>query len=249
MGSLAVRLALEANYVNAGTLEFLMDKDRNFYFLEMNTRLQVEHPVTEMVTGVDIVKEQLAIAAGRRLRWRQDDIRWRGWAIECRITAEDPYNNFIPSGGKITTLAEPTGPGVRVENGIYEGFVVPMYYDSLMAKLIAWGETRAEAILRMRRALNEFRITGLKSSIPFHQQLLDSTQFMWGTFDTTFLERFNLREPGLEVDADERAKRVAAVTAALLAHQRGQQAVTIGSQANGGIPAWRQAGRVGMMRR
>ena len=179
MGEVAVKAAKAAKYVNAGTLEFLVDQSGNFYFLEMNTRLQVEHPVTEMVTGVDIVKEMLAIASGRRLRWRQEDIRPKGWAIECRITAEDPINNFMPSGGKITTLQEPTGPGVRVESGIYEGFEISLFYDPMIAKLIVWGETRAEAILRMRRALNEYRIGGLKTSIPFHQQMMNSTQFMW----------------------------------------------------------------------
>ena len=136
MGDVAVKAAKAANYVNAGTLEFLVDQSGNFYFLEMNTRLQVEHPVTEMVTGVDIVKEMLAIASGRRLRWRQEDIRPKGWAIECRITAEDPINNFMPSGGKITTLQEPTGPGVRVESGIYEGFEISLFYDPMIAKLI-----------------------------------------------------------------------------------------------------------------
>ena len=140
MGEVAVKAAKAANYVNAGTLEFLVDQSGNFYFLEMNTRLQVEHPVTEMVTGVDIVKEMLAIASGRRLRWRQEDIRPKGWAIECRITAEDPINNFMPSGGKITTLQEPTGPGVRVESGIYEGFEISLFYDPMIAKLIVWGE-------------------------------------------------------------------------------------------------------------
>ena len=222
MGELSVQAARAVNYVSAGTLEFLLDQSGNFYFLEMNTRLQVEHPVTERVTGVDIVKEMITIAAGRRMRLKQEDIRPKGWAIECRITAEDPINNFMPSGGKITTLQEPTGPGVRVESGIYEGFEVSLFYDPMIAKLICWGETRAEALLRMRRALNEYRIGGIKTSIPFHQQILSSTQFMWGTFDTNFLEeRFSMtytERPEMELSA--------AIAAALVAHT-GEQRATV----------------------
>jgi acetyl-CoA carboxylase biotin carboxylase subunit len=237
MGEVAVRATRAANYVNAGTLEFLLDQQGDFYFLEMNTRLQVEHPVTEMVTGVDIVKEMLAIASGRRLRWKQEDIRHKGWAIECRITAEDPINNFMPSGGKVTTLQEPTGPGVRVESGIYEGFAVSLYYDPMIAKLIVWGENRAEAILRMRRALNEYRIGGLTTSIPFHQQMMNSTQFMWGAFDTNFLEdRFAVtyvERPEMELSA--------AIAAALVAHGREQAAATIHQTAATGGSAWKRA--------
>ncbi len=153
MGEVAIEAARAVNYVNAGTVEFLFDsRDSKYYFLEMNTRLQVEHPVTEIVTGVDIVKEQIAIAAGRRMRYRQEDITPKGWAIECRITAEDPFNGFVPSVGTIVNLQEPTGPGVRVESGLYRGAEITPYYDPMVAKLIAWGEARAEAILRMRRA-------------------------------------------------------------------------------------------------
>ncbi|MCX6040183.1 MAG: acetyl-CoA carboxylase biotin carboxylase subunit, partial [Caldilinea sp.] len=162
MGQVAVAAAESVGYVNAGTIEFLFDaKDNKYYFLEMNTRLQVEHPVTELVTGIDIVKEQISIAAGRRMRYRQEDLAPKGWAIECRITAEDPFNNFIPSSGTITYLKEPTGPGVRVESSLYEGCEVSLYYDPMLAKLIVYGENRAEAILRMRRALNEYRIAGV----------------------------------------------------------------------------------------
>ena len=238
MGQVAVRAAQAVNYTSAGTLEFLLDQNGNYYFLEMNTRLQVEHPVTERVTGVDIVKEMIAIAAGRRMRLKQEDIRAKGWAIECRITAEDPINNFMPSGGKITTLQEPTGPGVRVESGIYEGFEVSLFYDPMIAKLIVWGENRAEALLRMRRALNEYRIGGIKTSIPFHQQLLSSTQFMWGAFDTNFLEeRFSMtyiERPEMEISA--------AIAAALVAHS-GEQRATV--MHHGGRPtgsAWKRAG-------
>ena len=144
MGDVAVRAAQAVGYPNAGTIEFLVDKDKNFYFLEMNTRLQVEHPVTEMVTGIDIVKEQIRIARGRQLRYAQEDIHQNGWAIECRINAEDPYNNFMPSTGRITHTLLPTGPGVRVDTGVYPGFEITPYYDSLISKLIVWGETRAK---------------------------------------------------------------------------------------------------------
>jgi acetyl/propionyl-CoA carboxylase alpha subunit len=156
MGEVACKAAAAVGYVNAGTIEFLVDKEKNFYFLEMNTRLQVEHPVTEMVTGVDIVKEQIRIARGRRLRSEQSDIGLNGWAIECRVNAEDPYNNFLPSTGRITHSLIPTGPGVRVDTGVYPGFEISRYYDSLISKVICWGETRGEAILRMRRALEEY---------------------------------------------------------------------------------------------
>lgn len=223
MGAMAVAAAKSVGYTNAGTVEFLLDQEGNFYFLEMNTRLQVEHPVTEMVTGVDIVKEQLRIAAGRKLRYNQEDITLNGWAIECRITAEDPYNNFLPSTGRIVASTEPTGPGVRVESGIYEGFEVSLYYDPMIAKLIAWGETRAEAILRMRRALNEYRIIGIRTSIPFHLQLMDSPRFIGGQFDTQFLEkRFQMMQA-----EETQHGEVAAVIATLLAHQRRQQALAM----------------------
>jgi acetyl-CoA carboxylase biotin carboxylase subunit len=188
IGSVAVRTAQAVNYVNAGTIEFLVDRDKNFYFLEMNTRLQVEHPVTELVTGIDIVKEQIRIARGRNLRHNQEDIRFNGWAIECRINAEDPYNNFIPSTGRITHTLLPTGPGIRVDTGVYIGFEISPYYDSLISKLIVWGETRGEAILRMRRALDEYKILGVHTNIPFHQRLLDSTRFLGGQYDTVSLK-------------------------------------------------------------
>jgi len=215
MGEIAVRAAQAVNFVNAGTIEFLMDKDRRFYFLEMNTRLQVEHPVTEAVTGVDIVKAQLRIARGRRLPLTQEDVHMNGWAIECRINAEDPYNDFLPSIGQVDDITLPTGPGVRVDTGIYEGFEITPYYDSLISKVVCWGETRAEALLRMRRALEEYRIMGIKTNIPFHQRIIDSHRFMAGQFDTTFVEqRFSMRE-----DLPPDQARVAAIIATLVAHQ------------------------------
>ncbi|HLF26079.1 MAG TPA: acetyl-CoA carboxylase biotin carboxylase subunit [Anaerolineae bacterium] len=223
MGEVAVKAAQAVNYVNAGTIEFLVDKDKNFYFLEMNTRLQVEHPVTEMVTGVDIVKEQIRVARGRQLRYTQDDIAINGWALECRITAEDPLNNFMPSTGRITRLSLPTGPGIRVDSGVYEGFEITPYYDPLIAKLICWGETRGEAILRMRRALEEFSIIGIKTSIPFHQAMMDSHRFMAGSFDTRFVEERFL----LEEEPDPNQLRVAAIIGTLVAHTRGQQAAQV----------------------
>lgn len=245
MGRVAVAAAESVGYVNAGTIEFLYDgKDNRYYFLEMNTRLQVEHPVTELVTGIDIVKEQISIAAGRRLRYRQEDIAPKGWAIECRITAEDPFNNFMPSSGVVTYLKEPTGPGVRVESSLYEGCEISLYYDPMIAKLIVYGENRAEAILRMRRALNEYRIAGVKTSIPFHQEIMDSTEFIWGTFDTGFLSR---RRIGPRRPQSTESERLAAVVAAMIEHEEGRQAVArIGQGANGAAPSndWKLAGRM-----
>lgn len=245
MGQAAVAAAKAANYLNAGTIEFLFDKDRNFYFLEMNTRLQVEHPVTELVTGIDIVKEQLRIASGRPLSYQQKDVQQRGWAMECRITAEDPYNGFLPSTGRIISLYEPTGPGVRIESGIYEGFEVSLYYDPLIAKLCVWGTDRATAIMRMKRALSEYRILGIATSIPFHQKLFQSTSFIGGHFDTTFLdERFTMEQGGSSEN-----EKVAAIVAALLTHDRRQHALNIPpptSSARGGwkrFGAWEGLGR------
>jgi acetyl-CoA carboxylase biotin carboxylase subunit len=224
MGEVAVRAAQAVEYVNAGTIEFLVDKDKNFYFLEMNTRLQVEHPVTEMATGVDIVKEQIRIARGRQMRYTQEDLHLNGWAIECRINAEDPYNSFLPSTGRITHYLIPTGPGVRVDTGIYPGFEISPYYDSLISKLIVLGETRAEAILRMRRALEEYKIVGVRTNIPFHQNLMDSHRFMGGQYDTRFVEeRFSMEAVG---DRDPQPQ-IAAIIATLVAHQQTQRAAQI----------------------
>jgi acetyl-CoA carboxylase, biotin carboxylase subunit len=217
MGAIAVQAARAVDYQSVGTVEFLVDQNRNFYFLEMNPRLQVEHPVTELVAGVDILKEQLRIARGRKLHIDQADVQLKGWAIECRINAEDPFDHFVPSIGRVTALTVPTGPGVRVDSALYEGLEVTPYYDSLVSKLICWGETRGEAILRMRRALEEYRIMGIKTTIPFHQRLLDSHRFMGGQFDTAFVdERLSLEEP----DPDAEAERIAAVLATLIAHRQ-----------------------------
>jgi len=225
MGSVAVRAAQAVGYTNAGTIEFLVDKDKNYYFLEMNTRLQVEHPVTEFVTGVDIVKEQIRIARGRQMRYNQENVQLKGWAIECRINAEDPYSNFMPSTGRITHSLLPTGPGVRVDTGVYPGFEISPYYDSLISKLIVWGETRAEAVLRMRRSLEEYKLVGVRTNIPFHQSLMDSHRFMGGQFDTRFVEeRFSMEtaEEGKTTNPD-----IAAIMATLVAHQQTQRAAHI----------------------
>jgi acetyl-CoA carboxylase, biotin carboxylase subunit len=218
MGQMAVRAAQAINYTNAGTIEYLLDRQDNFYFMEMNTRLQVEHPITERVTGIDIVKEQIRIARGRRLRYAQSDVEQKGWAIECRINAEDPFANFMPSTGVITHISFPTGPGVRVETGVYEGFEVTPFYDSMIAKVICWGDSRAEAVMRMRRALSEFRMMGVKTNIPFHVKLLNSPRFQAGTFDTRFVEdKFALEEQ------EPPHPDIAAIAATLVAHQHGQQ--------------------------
>lgn len=194
MGEAAVRAARAAGYFNAGTVEFLLDKHNNFYFIEMNTRIQVEHPVTEMVTGCDLVKEQIRIAAGEPLQFKQRDIRIDGWAIECRINAEDPNRNFIPCPGVITAFLPPGGPGVRVDSAVYPGYTIQRYYDSLIAKVITWGRDREEAIVRMERALDEFIIEGVRTTVPFHQQVLRNAFFRRGEVYTNFIQRRILAE-------------------------------------------------------
>src|SRR5258707_13241429 len=194
MGAAAVRIAKAVNYVGAGTVEFLFsDATREFYFLEMNTRLQVEHPVTELVTGFDLVCEQIKVAAGARLSFGQDDMHWRGHAIECRVYAEDPENNFFPSPGKITFLRVPAGPGIRDDSGVAEGDEVSIYYDPMISKLAAWGSTRAQAIDRLRRALDEYSGGGITTTLPFFLPNLRREKFIAGRLDTGFISRFNER--------------------------------------------------------
>ena len=188
MGKAAIALTKEAGYVNAGTVEFLVDKEMNFYFMEMNTRIQVEHPVTECVTGLDLVKEQIRISAGFPLAWEQKDVRFQGHAIECRINAEDP-DDFRPNPGTIRFYYAPGGPGIRVDSAAYESYYIPPYYDSMIAKLIAHGRDRDEALARMRRALEEFVIEGVKTTIPFHQRIFNNAKFRRGDYGTDFLEK------------------------------------------------------------
>lgn len=188
MGEAAVRAALAVDYSGAGTLEFLLGKDGQFYFMEMNTRIQVEHPVTEMVTGIDLIQEMISVAEGNPLSFSQNEVVLDGWSIECRINAEDPFRNFMPSPGKIDFYLAPGGPGVRVDSSAYPGYTISPYYDSMIAKLIVWGKTREEAITRMKRALAEFAIEGIHTTIPFHQKLLEHPAFLSGDFDIKFLE-------------------------------------------------------------
>jgi acetyl-CoA carboxylase biotin carboxylase subunit len=190
MGEAALKIARAASYDNLGTVEFLADDRGNFYFLEVNTRLQVEHPVTELVTGHDLVQLQLRLAAGEALRLRQSDIAWRGWAMECRIGAEDPDANFFPSPGTIVQLREPSGPGVRVDSGVYPGWTVPLEYDSLLAKLVTWAPDRNAAIQRMARALDEYAITGTKTNLSFFREVIDDPDFRAGNISTAFIAEF-----------------------------------------------------------
>lgn len=194
MGEAAVRAAKAVNYSGAGTIEFIYDRDGNFYFMEMNTRIQVEHPVTEMVTGVDLIKQQILIAAGAKLSLKQEDISWNGWSIECRINAEDPDKKFLPSPGKVEMYLPPGGFGVRVDSAVYPGYEISPFYDSMVAKLITHGSTREEAIAKMKRALEEFIIEGVKTTIPFHIKLLSHEKFIEGDFNTKFLELYDLTD-------------------------------------------------------
>jgi len=189
MGQAAVNAAKAVNYVGAGTVEFIFDRQtKQFYFMEMNTRIQVEHPVTEMVTGVDLVKEQIKIANGERLSYKQEDITFNGWAIECRINAENPEKNFLPSPGQVEMYLPPGGMGVRIDSAVYPGYTISPYYDSMVAKVIVHGADREEAIARMKRALDQFLIDGVHTTIPFHQQLMDHNVFNSGDYNTKFLE-------------------------------------------------------------
>ncbi|HEV2764402.1 MAG TPA: acetyl-CoA carboxylase biotin carboxylase subunit [Pyrinomonadaceae bacterium] len=257
MGEAALRIARAAAYVGAGTVEFLLsDVTREFYFLEMNTRLQVEHPVTEMVTGIDIVREQITVAAGEPLSFTQDDVSWTGHAVECRVYAEDPDNNFLPSPGRIAQLRAPSGPFVRDDGGLYGGAEVPIYYDPMIAKLATWGRTRTEAVERMRRALDEYVLVGIKTTLPFFREVMRDPEFVAGRLDTGFIPRFNERRaasadaPAEDAATDERATErhdVALVAAALDYARRRQQG------SNGERPAaqetpsrWRDAGRLAL---
>ncbi len=240
MGRVAVQAAQAVDYVGAGTIEFLVDSKRNFYFLEMNTRIQVEHPITEMVTGVDLVRTQIEVAAGKPLPFRQKDIRQRGSAIECRVYAEDPENNFLPSPGKITRLREPGGLGIRNDTGVYEGFEVSIHYDPMISKLVAWGATREEAIARMERALSEYVIHGPTTNIEFHRWILRHPRFRKGDFDTRFIQQefhgLPARGEGLE--------RVAIAAAAIAALDGdASRPTSAAAPSTTGTSPWRAAAR------
>ncbi len=241
MGAAALQIARAVNYVGAGTVEFLFsDVSRDFYFLEMNTRLQVEHPVTELVTGIDLVREQISVAAGQRLSFTQEDVRWSGHAIECRVYAEDPQNNFFPSPGRITFLRVPSGPGVRDDSGVAEGDEVSIFYDPMISKLAAWGRTRAEAIDRLRRALDEYAVGGIKTTLPFFRSIVRDEEFIAGRLDTGFIPRFHERLENQPAVSDE-DRDVAIIAAALVfAEQRRQGATNHAPRQPG---KWKMAGR------
>jgi acetyl-CoA carboxylase biotin carboxylase subunit len=241
MGEAAIRAARSADYYNAGTVEFLVDQDRRFYFLEMNTRLQVEHPITELVTGLDLVRLQVEIAAGGRLPFQQSDIRWTGSALECRIYAEDPYNDFLPYPGKLTRLTRPLGPGIRLDGCVYEGWTVPMEYDPLLAKLAVWAGTRGQAVDRMVRALREYDVGGIRTNIGFFRQILEDPEFREGHLHTGFIDEFFARHRTAGGPDDVIA--VAALAAALHSSKSGG---TSGQLPQGS--RWRASGRDDLLR-
>ncbi len=216
IGEQAVLASKTAKYYNAGTCEFMF-KDGEYFFLEMNTRLQVEHPITEVTTGVDLAREQLRVASGLDLEYAQEDIKPRGHAIECRINAEDPLNNFMPAPSKIVRYAEPSGPGIRVDSGVYQGFTIPPFYDSMMAKLIIWAEDRNRCIERTKRALWEFQIGGVRHNIPFHQVVMNNKEFIDGNYDTSFIPRYKILDQVVEHVKQMKASSSAPKTAAAMA--------------------------------
>lgn len=221
MSEAAIEIAKEIGYYNAGTIEFLVDENKNFYFLEINARLQVEHPVTEMITGKDLVRAQIQIASGEKIPWKKEEINLRGHAIECRIYAEDPLNNFAPSPGKIEFLSEPKGPYVRVDSGIYEGWEIPLFYDPLISKLIVWSEKREEALQKMKEALKEYIIIGVKTIIPFLLKIIQNEDFKKGNYHTNFLKEFDIEE---EEEKDEKLLKVAIL--GLLLENKGMEIKT-----------------------
>jgi len=231
MGECAIKVSKAVNYVGAGTVEFLVsDLDKSFYFLEMNTRLQVEHPVTELVTGFDLVREQINVAWGEKLSFTQDDVSIRGHAIECRVYAEDPETNFMPSPGRIERLRLPHGPGVRDDGGVYEGADVSIYYDPMISKLAVHGRTRHEAIDRMRRALMEYEVGGIKTTLPFFRALMEDEEFIAGNLDTGFIPRFTERRKPAEISESD--KDLAVIAAALAYQMRGAQVTSDVGQQN-----------------
>jgi acetyl/propionyl-CoA carboxylase alpha subunit len=260
--SSAVRLVRAIHYVNAGTVEFLLGPERSFYFLEVNARIQVEHPVTEWCTGVDLVQEQFRVAAGLPLSFTQQDVRFRGAAIECRISAEDPENRFLPATGSVQALQEPSGPGVRVDSSLYPGQQVPLFYDPLLSKLIVWGRDRSQAIARMRRALAEYQVVGVRTTLPFARWLMHHARFIAGDLSTDFVaEEWDTRNVGaaLAVDLDDEdadlagesetapgIDQVAALVGGLLANEH-MEAEKLrrrpAAETNGTMSRWREVGR------
>jgi acetyl-CoA carboxylase biotin carboxylase subunit len=246
MGEVAVRVARAANYTNAGTVEFLVDEQQNFYFLEMNTRLQVEHPVTELITGLDLVHLQIRIAAGEKLPFKQEDVQLRGHAMECRIYAEDPDNNYFPSPGKVTLLQEPSGPGIRLDSGMYEGWTVPIDYDPLLAKLVGYGTDREQVIERLTRALGEYFVGGIKTNVSLFLRILRDADFRAARLDTGFLDRMLKLTEDKPVDSS--AAEVAAIAAGIFAalgstaEGAGNDTAGSGSRAAKKVSNWKAAG-------
>jgi acetyl-CoA carboxylase, biotin carboxylase subunit len=257
MGEAAIKAARAVDYVGAGTIEFLLGAGtRDFYFLEMNTRLQVEHPVTELVTGIDLVREQITVANNAPLSFSQEDVRLRGHAIECRVYAEDPENEFLPAPGRINSLRVPAGPGVRDDSGVEAGAEVSIYYDPMISKLAVWGHTRNEAIDRLRRALDEYAVGGIKTTLPFFRQIVRDAEFIEGRLDTGFIERFNrrraegFREARPEEDEAARIERDMAIIAAALDYSRMRNEAAPDHQSSRQEPSqWRLAGRAALHRR
>jgi len=244
MGRDAVAAARAVNYENAGTVEFLVDKDRNYYFLEMNTRLQVEHPITEMVIGIDLVKEQIRIANGEKLNYQQTDINQTGHSIECRIYAEDPGNNFMPSPGLIKHITQPSGPGVRIDGYVYEGYEIPHYYDPLISKLIVWGSNRNEAIARMKRALYEYRITGVQTTISFLERIMGTNDYLRGEYDTHFIDANKTALMSEDTRYNAEYENIALIAAIFDYMQKLQKVQPVDLVHNGnGSSAWKTYGR------
>ncbi len=251
MGEVAVKAAQAVDYIGAGTVEFLLDVDQNFYFLEMNTRLQVEHPITEAITGLDLVRWQVLIADGAKLPFTQDELNRRGHAIECRIYAEDPENNFMPAPGPITYMSTADGPGVREDSGVYSGATVPVHYDPMISKLVVWAEDRQSAIGRMRRALSEYTVSGITTNIAFHDEVLQHPDFVEGTYDTEFVPRMMA---GREKPAQHFGAQ-AELAAVVAAHRRDEAVAEAGGGAEAGPrsttngSSWKQLGRFRALRR
>lgn len=244
MAEVAIRVARAAHYENAGTMEFLVDQEHNFYFLEMNTRLQVEHPITEAVTGLDIVCEQFRIAAGEPLSWKQEDVQMRGWAIECRVCAEDPDREMAPSPGPIRRMQEPQGPGVRLDSGVYQGWEVAVHYDPLLSKLVAFGADRAQTIARMKRALQEYRIVGVKTNIPLFLELLSNPEFVAGRTHTGLIEELR-RDAGHPRGRRSSSVHSHALAAALAYADSDQDSPRVQRIESGN--AWKLSGRPGFL--